>query len=130
MKYVTMVLSAASLLIVSASANAQTAPGKDAPTAIPVEKPVTEKSAPNSGKLTDPAPANKDVTAADANKPPFEGANSFTEAQAKQRISDAGFTSVSTLAKDDKGVWRGTAMKAGKSASVAVDYKGNVVQTN
>jgi hypothetical protein len=63
-------------------------------------------------------------------KLPLEGANSFTEAQAKQLVEDAGYTGISALTKDQRGVWRGTAMKAGKSASVAVDFKGNVVQIN
>lgn len=58
---------------------------------------------------------------------PFEGANSFTESQAKDRVVAAGLSSVSALTKDDKGIWRGTAMKDGKSVNVAVDYKGNVV---
>ena len=58
---------------------------------------------------------------------PFEGANSFTEGQAQDRILAAGFSNVSSLAKDDKGVWRGTAQANGKSVNVAVDYKGNVV---
>ena len=58
---------------------------------------------------------------------PLEGANSFTENQAKDRIAAAGFTAVAALSKDDKGIWRGTAMKADKPVAVALDYKGNVV---
>ena len=61
---------------------------------------------------------------------PFEGANSFTEAQAQDRILSAGFTNVSALTQDDKGIWRGTADSQGKSVNVAVDYKGNVVTTD
>jgi hypothetical protein len=57
---------------------------------------------------------------------PVEGANSFTEAQAKERIEEAGYTEVSGLKLDDKGVWQATAMKEGKSVSVALDYQGNV----
>src|ERR1043166_8263879 len=57
---------------------------------------------------------------------PVMGANSFTEDQAKKRIEAKGFTKVSKLTKDKDGVWRGTAMKAGKSAAVSVDYQGNV----
>jgi hypothetical protein len=57
---------------------------------------------------------------------PVEGANSFTEAQAKARIEEAGYTEVSGLKLDDKGVWQATAMKDGKSVSVALDYQGNV----
>lgn len=58
---------------------------------------------------------------------PLPGANSFTETQAKDRILRAGFSDVSALSKDDKGVWRGTAMQDGKKVSVAVDFKGNIV---
>lgn len=70
-----------------------------------------------------------DIFMAKAPEPgaPFKGANSFTEGQAKDRIVAAGFTSVSSLAKDGDGVWRGSAMKDGKSVKVAVDFKGNVV---
>jgi hypothetical protein len=60
---------------------------------------------------------------------PLKGANSFTEGQAKDRAMAAGFTSVSSMKKDDHGIWRGTAMQDGKSVPVAVDYKGNVVAT-
>ena len=58
---------------------------------------------------------------------PLEGANSFTEDQAKDRVIAAGMAAPSTLTKDDKGIWRGTATEDGKSMQVAVDYKGNVV---
>lgn len=70
-----------------------------------------------------------DVFMAKAAEPgaPLKGANSFTEGQAKDRIVAAGFISVSSLAKDGDGIWRGSAMKDGKSVDVAVDFKGNVV---
>jgi len=58
---------------------------------------------------------------------PLEGANSFTEGQAQDRALAAGYTDVSMLTKDDKGIWRGTATIDGKASKVAVDYKGNVV---
>lgn len=54
-----------------------------------------------------------------------EGANSFTEEQARERLAKAGYT-VSSLAKDAKGVWTGKAMRGGKSMTVGLDYKGNV----
>ena len=57
---------------------------------------------------------------------PLPGSNSFTEAQAKDRAIAAGYT-VSSLAKDDAGIWRGTAMDGAKSVKVSVDFKGNVV---
>ena len=58
---------------------------------------------------------------------PYAGANSFTEAQAVERIEKAGFATVTGLKKDDQGIWRGTGMQGGKSVSVALDFKGNVV---
>ncbi len=56
-----------------------------------------------------------------------EGANSFTEAQARDHITNSGYTHVSSLKKDSKGVWRGTAAKDGHTVKVGLDFKGNVV---
>jgi opacity protein-like surface antigen len=58
---------------------------------------------------------------------PVSGANSFTEGQAKSRIESSGYSSVSELKKDDNGVWRGKAMKDGKSVDVSLDFQGNVI---
>ena len=58
---------------------------------------------------------------------PVAGANSFTEAQAKQRIENSGFTDVSPLLQADDGIWRGTAMRAGQKVKVSLDFQGNVV---
>jgi putative membrane protein len=68
------------------------------------------------------------VTTPDKTNPaaPVEGANSFTEGQAKSRIESNGFTNVSGLTKDDKGIWRGKASKGGKQVEVMLDFQGNV----
>ena len=66
------------------------------------------------------------VKQADAGAP-LKGSNSFTEAQAKDRIIAQGMDGVTGLKKDNDGIWRGTAQQAGKPVQVAVDYKGNVV---
>jgi hypothetical protein len=58
---------------------------------------------------------------------PMPGANSFTEAQAKDRMEKAGFSQVNNLKKDDQGVWRASAMQSGKQVNVALDFQGNVV---
>lgn len=82
---------------------------------------------------TTPAPSSNGNTPAvatpDTKNPaaPVEGANSFTEAQAKERIENAGYTDVKGLKLDDKGIWMASATKDGKSVSVALDYQGNVV---
>lgn len=55
-----------------------------------------------------------------------EGANSFTEDQARGRLSKAGYRNISDLKKDDNGHWVGTATKKGKKTHIALDYKGNV----
>ncbi len=55
------------------------------------------------------------------------GANSFTEAQAREHIAKSGYTQVSPLKKDTNGVWRGKARKDGQSVMVGLDFKGNVV---
>lgn len=60
---------------------------------------------------------------------PFEGSNSFTEAQARDRALAWNVTDISALTLDDQGIWRGQGMVAGAASSVAVDYKGNVVTT-
>ncbi len=58
---------------------------------------------------------------------PVEGANSFTEEQAKTRIEEAGYSDVKDLKKDDKGIWMAVGMKDGKSVMISMDYQGNVV---
>ncbi|WP_421359221.1 PepSY domain-containing protein [Agrobacterium rosae] len=58
---------------------------------------------------------------------PVEGANSFTEEQAKTRIEEAGYSDVKDLKKDDKGIWMAAGMKDGKAVMIALDYQGNVV---
>jgi hypothetical protein len=57
---------------------------------------------------------------------PVAGANSFTEGQAKSRIEGAGYSNVTDLKKDDNGVWRGKAQKAGTTTGVSIDFQGNV----
>ena len=58
---------------------------------------------------------------------PLDGANSFTETQAKDRVVANGMAAPTTMIKDNRGIWRGTATRDGKSVDIAVDYKGNVV---
>lgn len=79
-------------------------------------------------------PANPDastpaVASPNTNNPgsPAAGANSFTEGQAKSRIEAAGYSNVSGLTKDNAGIWRGKASKAGRTVDVALDYQGNII---
>lgn len=55
-----------------------------------------------------------------------QGANSFTEGEARRRIAGAGFLDVSPLVLDSKGIWRGRAQKEGRMFDVGFDYKGQL----
>ncbi len=100
---------AAGCLAASVSmAGAQTAP-QTAPTS-------SATSLPAAGTPSD----NASTTALMAGK------NSFTEAQARTRLENQGYTEVSALTKDDQSIWRGTAMKDSKSVPVAIDYQGHI----
>lgn len=68
-----------------------------------------------------PAVKDRDPTRIAA---PAQGANSFTEDQAKRRLAEAGYQ-VASLTKQGN-VWTGPASKAGKSVTVMLDYKGNI----
>ena len=96
------IITAAAALMLSASAFAQT---------------------PASPSSTTPAVASPNTTNPQA---PVRGANSFTEGQAKSRIEAKGFSNLSGLQKDADGVWRGKALKDGKSVNVSLDFQGNV----
>lgn len=87
---------------------------------------VAQTTAPGATPSTTPETRPAETKA--EQKPPLAGANSFTEAQARDRISKAGFEDVKELKKDDQGVWRGQASKSGQQVGVALDYRGNVVQ--
>src|SRR5690242_1709475 len=100
-----LILAAAFVSVSALSAFAQTAPAANS----------------NGNTQAVATPDTKNPTA------PVEGANSFTENQAKERIEKAGYTGVKDLKKDDKGVWNAAGMKDGKAVSIALDYQGNVV---
>lgn len=91
-----------------------------AATAASAQNPPAQ-SGPNNGAVNSPGQNNSNA--------PVAGRNSFTEGQAKSKIEDAGFTGVTELKKDDKGVWRGKASKSGASTAVTVDFQGNVNST-
>jgi hypothetical protein len=78
---------------------------------------------------TSPTPPAVSTTSADSQTTaaPVAGANSFTESEAKTRLQSHGYTNVGALSKDSQSIWRGKAMKDGKSVDVAVDFQGNIV---
>jgi hypothetical protein len=117
--------------LMASAAMAQAPAPSPAPEAPPKPTPMAPPGAPSMAPQTAPSAVAPDTTGTasprqDANAP-LAGANSFTEAQAKSRIESMGFTQISGLQKDKDGIWRGSAMKEGKSVNVALDYRGNVV---
>ena len=109
----------------TAPAAPATDPAAPAPAVQPAPATGSETPAPAPATSETPAVITPDGAApADA---PVEGANSFTEAQAKSRMEEGGYTAVGALKKDDQGIWRGKATKDGKEVSVSLDYQGNVV---
>lgn len=93
---------------------------------------IAEKTMPTDGIITEAMFTENcldsvfDTAEVDAAGVPLEGANSFTEGQAQDRLLAAGMTAPSALIKDDKGIWRGTATENGQTVSVSVDFKGNI----
>lgn len=59
-------------------------------------------------------------------KAPVPGKNSFTEDQAKERMTDAGFTDPKNLTLGEDGIWRAEAQQGGQSVKVMLDFQGNV----
>lgn len=112
-------------LILGGAVQAQTTPGTTTPGTTAAPSTGSTPAQPS----TSPAPAAVTTTAEPSRttEAPVAGANSFTEGQARSRIEERGFAQVTDLKKDDKGVWRATAMKDGKSVQVSLDYQGNIV---
>lgn len=80
------------------------------------------------GQTAQPGPNNPAVSTPGVNNAPrpVEGANSFTEGQAKARLEAQGYTNITDLKKDDQGVWRAKASKGGSNSNVSLDFQGNI----
>jgi Peptidase propeptide and YPEB domain len=117
-----------------AAAQNTTAPADTAPTppadttAAPTPPADTTATPPADTAATETVKSAPAMAETDREKPPLPGANSFTEGQARDRITKAGFEDVQQLKKDDQGIWRGQAKKSGQQVGVALDYRGNIVQ--
>jgi hypothetical protein len=98
-----------SIMVICAAMMAATAASAQTPAA---------RSGPNNNAINTSGKHNSNA--------PVAGRNSFTQGQAKSKIEEAGYTNVSALKKDSNGVWRGKARKGGSTASVSVDFQGNV----
>jgi len=102
------------------------APGVNSRTGVRSDAGVVER---NQGTAAASGDRNQAVTTTDANAArPARGANSFTEGQARGRLEDNGFQNVTSLKKDDDGIWRAVASKGGSQGPVWLDYKGNAGQ--
>ena len=88
---------------------------------------LAQPAQPSAGTGPAPAAVNTNPGPSRTGAAPVAGANSFSEDQARTRISSAGYSDIVNLARDDKGVWRGLATRDGKKISVSLDYQGNVV---
>lgn len=80
---------------------------------------------PNSEK-TNPAVATEESVVERQAEAPAMGATSFTEQQAREQITKAGYADVTALTKAADGTWQGSAMMNGQGVSVVVDYQGIV----
>lgn len=109
-----------------ASAQAQDAPAAPATSGAATVSPPAKVVEPTMVQPTTSAP-DVDSMSTNTVDAPLKGANSFTESQARSRIEGHGFSSVTSLMKDSDGIWRGKAMKDGRTMDVALDYKGEVV---
>jgi hypothetical protein len=73
-----------------------------------------------------PAVATDEAVAERQADAPAAGANSFTEDQARGRLTERGYSDPIQLTQAEDGTWRGTATQNGQSVTVSVDYQGNV----
>ncbi len=76
---------------------------------------------------TVPPPQNLTVerTAAPP-KPQLSTGSVLTADRAKSQIEAAGYSDVSGLRRDSKGIWRATAVKDGLTADITLDQAGNI----
>lgn len=116
----------ATVLAFGGSAFAQTSTPAPSEPAAPTEPstPAPNPAAPDPAAPTAPNTPPAQTTPNDGNLTP--GANSFTEAQARSWLEEAGYTDVSGLVQSKDGIWRGHARHNGATVSVAVDYKGTI----
>jgi hypothetical protein len=106
---------AAVTAVLIAPVSAQTTMSPSPPPAQPGAAAPTTTTAPPAGTPSNDAGA------------PLSGANSFTEAQARSRIEQLGYTNVTGLTKDTNGIWRGKATKDGQAQDLSLDFRGNIV---
>jgi hypothetical protein len=85
------------------------------------------QTAATNASATPPAVAT-DHTDSKTSAAPVAGKNSFTKKETRDRLRKHGYSQIKGLTLTPDGIWQGTAVKEGKSVSVAVDYQGNIVE--
>ncbi len=113
----------ATVIAFGGSAFAQTTPAPSDP-AAPTAPSDPATPAPDPAAPSAPTTPPAETKPATGNLQP--GANSFTEAQARSWLEDAGYTEVSGLVQSEDGIWRGKAKHNGATVSVGIDYKGTI----
>jgi hypothetical protein len=93
------------------------APRNPCYSAVAPNEPCSTTATPNSQTSTPPT---------EAATTPFTTERAFTADQAKSKIEAKGYSDLSGLRKDAKGVWRGKATKDGLPVSVTLDAEGKV----
>jgi putative membrane protein len=87
-------------------------------------------AASDNGAMTDTSNRANPAIASEQNRQTdaaAAGSNSFTQSQAIGHLTNAGYTNVTGMTQDAKGVWHGQATdKNGKPVSVSVDYQGSI----
>ena len=106
-----------------------TAAGRAADSTLGTNTTGTNPNGANAGQNAAGGDSNQAIATTTANAAqPAHGANSFSQAQARDRFTNRGFQNVSNMKLDQNGVWRGTATKDGQQVGVWLDYKGNIGQ--
>ena len=104
---------AVALMLMSGAAIAQSTNNNTSNTTGSSNPPLTTTNTASSGHMVAESALEK-------------GSNSFTEGEAASRLQSAGLSNVTGLKQDNMGIWRGQAMRDGKSVNVGLDYKGSI----
>lgn len=71
-------------------------------------------------------PAAPASPAAESSTDAGPGTTAFSQSQAIHHIESRGYTRVRKLAKDENGLWQGTAFKGGSLGAVSIEKMGKV----
>lgn len=101
----------------------------DRPTTRPADEvPANREPNPTSVRPEPPNSTSRRLpeAATRADAPLEEGRTSFSEAQARSRMEQAGFSQVGDLRLEENGIWRAMARREGRLHRIGLDYRGTV----